>query len=227
MIGKVPTGIDGFDDMVKGGFLEKRHILLTGGPGTGKTTFAMQFLYNGAKTFKEKGLYISLEETPEKLLSNLKQSLKWDLDKHIKDGSLVIATVDKFDWSNLSDILQSYITRHGVKRVVIDPLTIMRMNTKDEFEFRRNLIGLLAFLENLDCTVLITAELPTVTREATTYSLEEFIVDGVVVLYNLPIKNERRFALEVLKMRGVNHSKSMYPFKITDKGIVVYPEEII
>jgi len=53
------------------------------------------------------------------------------------------------------------------------------------------------------------------------------MVDGVIALYNIPIKNERRRALEIVKMRGVNHSNSMYPFKITKSGIVVYREEII
>jgi len=223
---RVLTGIEGFDDMLGGGFLKRRHVLVRGGPGSGKTTFSMEFLYRGALA-GEKGLMVLLEEKPEKLLENLSNGLDWDLKGQIDKGNLVLISVDSFSWEHLSDVIQSYIIRHGVKRVVIDTLTLLKLNTKDEFDFRRNLIGLLAFLESLDCTVLLTAESSTTAREGTAYSLEEFIVDGVVALYSVPVKNERRRALEILKMRGVNHSNAMYPFKITSDGIVVYQEEII
>ena len=226
MVDRVPTGIEGLDEMLGGGFLKKRHVLVIGGPGTGKTTFAMEFLYRGAK-LGDKGLFVMLEEKPEKFMENLSQGLDWDLEGEVRRGNIELVSVDSFSWDRLSDVLQSYITRHKVKRVVIDTLTLLRLNTKDEFEFRRQLIGLIGFLEGLDCTVLFTAEAPYPTREGAVYALEEFIVDGVIALYNIPIKNERRRALEILKMRGVQHSDSMYPFKITKSGLVIYPEEII
>jgi KaiC/GvpD/RAD55 family RecA-like ATPase len=224
---RVQTGIAGFDEMIGGGFLPKHNILVAGGPGSGKTTMCMEFLYNGAEKYGEKGLFVSLEEKQDKLVENLKQGMSWDLKKHIDRGSLKIVTIDDYNWEHLADVLQAHITRHGVKRVVIDTLTLLKMNTKDEFEFRRNFIGLMSFLENLDCTTLITAESGSMTREEAAYSLEEFIVDGVLVLYNLPVKNQRRRAIEVLKMRGVKHSNQMFPFKITEDGIVVYQEEIL
>ncbi len=226
MVDRVITGIEGLDEMLGGGLLRKRHVMVIGGPGTGKTTFSMEFLYRGAEK-GEKGLMVLLEEKPEKLIENIEQGLDWELQKQIDNGNLIIVTVDGFNWDQLSDVLQSYITRHEVKRVVIDTLTLLKMNTPDEYEFRRNIIGLMSFLENLDCTVLFTAEAAYPTREGASYSLEEFIVDGVISLYNIPIKNERRRALEILKMRGVEHSNAMYPFKITHSGLVVYPEEII
>lgn len=226
MVERVPTGIAGLDEMLGGGFLKQRNVMVIGGPGTGKTTFAMEFLYRGALA-GEKGLMIMLEEKPEKLIENISMGLDWTLAEEVKKGNIIMVSVDSFDWNRLTDILQSYITRHGVKRVVIDTLTLLKLNTPDQFEFRRQIIGLIGFLDNLDCTVLFTAEASYPTREEATYSLEEFIVDGVIAMYNLPIKNERRRALEILKMRGVAHSNAMYPFKITKSGIVVYPEEII
>jgi len=226
MIERVPTDIEGLDEMLGGGFLKRRHVLLTGGPGTGKTTFAMEFLYRGALR-GERGLMVMLEEKPEKLVENLQQGLDWDLEEQLKNDNILLVSIDSFSWERLSDTLQSYITRHKVKRVVVDPLTLLKMNTKDPFEFRRQIIGMLGFLENLDCTVVFTSEAPYPTREGARYSLEEFIVDGVIALYNIPIKNERRRALEIIKMRGVDHSNAMYPFKITKSGIVIYPEEII
>ena len=226
MVDRVKTGIEGLDEMLGGGLLKGRHVMVTGGPGTGKTTFSMEFLYRGALA-GEKGLMLMLEEKPDRLVENLANGLDWDLKAQIDSGNIIMATVDSFFWDRLSDALQSYVTRHNVKRVVIDTLTLLKMNTPDQFEFRRNIIGLLNFLDGLDCTVLFTAEAPHATREGAEYSLEEFMVDGVIALYNIPIKNERRRALEIVKMRGVNHSNSMYPFKITKSGIVVYREEII
>ncbi|MCK4327099.1 MAG: hypothetical protein KAW41_01345 [Candidatus Diapherotrites archaeon] len=226
MVDRVPTGIEGLDEMLGGGFLKKRHVMVVGGPGTGKTTFGLEFLYRGA-LLGDKGLMVLLEEKPEKLIENMSQGLDWKLQEQVDNGSIVLVSVDCFNWERLSDTLQAYVTRHNVNRVVIDTLTLLKMNTEDPFEFRRNIVGLIGFLEGLDCTVLFTAEAPYATREGAEYSLEEFMVDGVISLYNIPIKNERRRALEVVKMRGVRHSNAMYPFKITKSGIVVYREEII
>jgi circadian clock protein KaiC len=166
--------------------LKYKLLIITGGPGTGKTTFAMEFLYRGA-LLGEKGLMVMLEEKPDKLVENIAQGLDWKLEEQINSGNITLVAVDSFDWNHLTDILQSYITRHQIKRVVIDTLTLLKLNTQDPFEFRRQIIGLMGFLDNLDCTVLFTAEAAYPTREEASYSLEEFIVDGVIALYNLPI----------------------------------------
>ncbi len=135
MVERVPTGIEGLDEMLGGGFLKKRNVMVIGGPGTGKTTFAMEFLYRGA-LMGEKGLHIMLEEKPEKLIENIEQGLDWKVQEQIDHGNLILVSVDSFNWERLMDTIQSYITRHQVKRVVIDTLTLLKMNTKDQFEFR-------------------------------------------------------------------------------------------
>ncbi|MDH5376682.1 MAG: hypothetical protein OEW95_12875, partial [Candidatus Bathyarchaeota archaeon] len=54
---RVPTGIDGLDTLIEGGFPRGDVILVAGGSGSGKTIFSTQFIYNGATRYGEKGVY--------------------------------------------------------------------------------------------------------------------------------------------------------------------------
>ena len=83
---RVSTGIKGLDEMLHGGLPRGRTILVVGSPGSGKTTFAMQFLVGGAK-LGETGLYVSFEEKPERMKSNL-SSFGWNLDSLEHDGKI-------------------------------------------------------------------------------------------------------------------------------------------
>ena len=75
---KAPTGIDGFDDITRGGLPRGRPTLIVGGPGAGKTLFAMEFLVNGATKFNEPGVFFSFEETENELIQNV-ASLGFDI----------------------------------------------------------------------------------------------------------------------------------------------------
>jgi len=221
---RVKTGIKGLDEMLNGGIPKRHHVLVAGGPGTGKTTFGMQYLYEGAKN-GEKGVYITLEEKPEKILENIKANMDWDVQKYIDKKDIVIALVLKYDFKSFNDMLQSFIVNQNVKRVVVDSITLMELFFEKELEFRRNIYNLLDFLSNLDCTVVLTGEKPYVGQKEMKRGLEEFVVDGVFILYNFERENRRLRGLEILKMRGTKHRQNIVPLSITNKGIVVYPEE--
>ena len=62
MVRKVPTGIPGMDELLNGGIPERNVVLLSGGPGTGKTIFGQQFLYAGVAEYGEPGVLVALEE---------------------------------------------------------------------------------------------------------------------------------------------------------------------
>jgi KaiC/GvpD/RAD55 family RecA-like ATPase len=220
------TGIKGLDEMLKGGIPDHNHVVVCGGPGTGKTLFGMEFLYNGAK-IDERGLFISLEEIPEMIINNTLAAFpEWnDLDELIDKKKITVIKPDKYDFANFSDILQAYVTQHGVKRVVIDSATILKLSFEKELEFRKKLVDFLSFVRRLDCTTILTAELSMPLRGKMRYTLEQFVADGVIVLYNLE-KGERRVrALEIIKMRGTDHSRDLVPFKFTSSGIEVYVGE--
>ena len=224
---RITLGITGLDEMLGGGVPKNHNVLVAGGPGTGKTTFGIQYLYQGIKNHNEKGLFITLEEKSESIIKNMEESFDWKLKEEINNGNLLIQSVDRYNFQNLLDVCQSSVVNHGVKRVVLDTVTMLRLFFKDDFEFRKGLFNLLDFLGSMDATVVLTSERNYSQREEASFGLEEFISDGVILLYNLPRKNERITALEILKMRGVKHSKSIYPFQISKSGISVVPEEIL
>src|SRR3989338_4189064 len=124
---RVKSGIPGLDDLIEGGFPESSAVLISGGPGCGKSIFCMQYLYNGAKLYGERGAYITLEEGPHNMWWNM-QRFKWDLLPLEKDNKLKIY---KFEPSmDLKENAQSQITRIvdkarmlGAKRMVIDSIT--------------------------------------------------------------------------------------------------------
>ena len=223
---RVKTGIKGLDEMLNGGIPNHHHVVLCGGPGTGKTMLGFEFLYKGAK-MGHKGVFISLEEDPKVMVENVKATFpKWkDIDELIKKGMIFVIKPDRYDFSNFSDILQSYITHHNVKRAVIDSATILKLSFENELMFRKRLVDFLSFIRNLDCTVIMTAELSMPIRGKIKYTIEQFVADGVIILYNLERGEKRVRALEIIKMRGTDHSRDLVPMKFTPSGIEVYMGE--
>jgi KaiC/GvpD/RAD55 family RecA-like ATPase len=148
---RCPTGIPGFDELIEGGFPRKRSILLSGTCGSGKTTFAIQFLYNGIVKYNEPGILISLEQDPQELKADMK-NFGFDLDKCEKDGKLAIIDAslaragmsvdsvftqgsfkdtsqgsvsllaDEFNMENILEMATSKAKKMGAKRVVLDSL---------------------------------------------------------------------------------------------------------
>ncbi len=87
-IEKSPTGIEGVDEITGGGLPRGRTSLLLGGPGSGKTVFALQALVNGAREFGEPGIFVAFEENSEEILQNA-ASFGWDLPALVESGQLI------------------------------------------------------------------------------------------------------------------------------------------
>ena len=142
----------------------------------------------------------------------------------IQKGDITITKIENYDFENFLDVLQSSVDHVGVKRAVIDSSTILKLYFPTPMQFRKNLFNFLSFLTKMNCTVLLTADIATATKGKMKFTLEQFIADGVIVLY-YPEKEGRTRALEVLKMRGTNHSRSLVPLEMKKDGIVVFPHE--
>ena len=130
---KIKTGIKGFDKLVKGGFNKGHVVLITGSPGTGKSIFGMQYLYNGATKFKQKGLYISFEEKEDSIINQAIQ-FGWDFKKLIKSRKIEIITISPNEINDnvMKDILR--MAKQGkYERIVIDSLTTLSINTPTTF----------------------------------------------------------------------------------------------
>jgi KaiC/GvpD/RAD55 family RecA-like ATPase len=223
---RVTTGISGLDDMLNGGIPAGRHVALYGGPGAGKTSFCYEFLYRGAKA-GEPGLYISLEETTEDIVENMKSTFPMftDAPQLVAEKKLEIVKPDKLDLEEVANILEDRITSSGIKRAVIDSATMIRMSFGTEIEYRQTLFEFLSLLRNLDVTSITTVEASSARREEMKFDIEHFVMDGIINLYNLDREDRRVRALEIFKMRGTDHSRDLVPFKVTPQGFKVYVGE--
>lgn len=224
---KIKTGISGLDEMLMGGIPKNKHVALYGGPGCGKSSFGFEFLYRGAH-FGENGLYVTLEETEEDLQENMKSvfsNLSSDIDSLIKSKNLQITKPDKLDLENTAELIENQISENNVKRVVIDSATMIRLSFENELEYRQTLFEFFSLLRNLDCSVMMTLEASHPRKEQLTFDIEHFVMDGIIAIYNLEQGDRRVRALEILKMRGTDHSRELVPFKVTPNGIKVYVGE--
>jgi len=222
----VMTGISGVDEMLNGGIPAKRHVAVYGGPGAGKTSFCFEFLYRGVG-LGENGVYITLEETEEDIVENMKNTFPMitDVPDMIKKKKLEVVKPDKLELEEVANIIEDRITENDVKRAVIDSSTMIRLSFKNEIEYRQTLFEFLSLLRGLDCTTLTTVEATTPSREELRYDIEHFVMDGIINLYNIGREDRRIRALEVMKMRGTAHSRDLVPFKVTPSGIKVYVGE--
>lgn len=226
-IERVPTGIPGLDEMIQGGLERNSNTLVVGTCGTGKTTFCMQYIYNGVMQFQEPGVYVSFEERPEKLKRHMLQ-YGWDLQALEDQNWIRILRIAPKDVMHIikeeyGEILNA-INDINAKRVVIDSISSIEIMINNEFDRKENALKLCEWLTEHNCTSLIVAENEQGTAQYTRHGVMEFVVDGVIVLYNIRKENVRVSALEILKMRGTKHYKALVPFNI-DKGIVVFPQE--
>jgi len=234
---KIATGIVGLDKMLIGGIVQGRNVLLSGPCGSGKSTLAMQFLYNGAIQYGEPGLYITLEETKEKFYEDMAK-FGMDLQLAEKTGKFVfiggpIANIrsymDKVDAQvkNIVEEIQEVIKEKGIKRVVIDSINLLTMLSDTEDDRRKALAMISNALSALGCTSMLLSETKEGTMDLSRYGIEEFVVDGVIVLYLVRQGSKFVSGITVRKMRGTNHDKEIRYYQITDKGVVVYPQETV
>jgi KaiC domain protein len=239
MIKRVVTSIPGLDEILNGGIPERNVVLLSGGPGTGKTILSQQFLWNGLQ-MGEAGVYVALEEHPVQIRQNMAQ-FGWNV-KPFEDKGL-FALVDAFtagigkakeyekyvvtdlgDIGELIDVLSQAIKEMNAKRVVVDSVTSLYI---DKPSLARGIIlKLKRVLAGLGCTTFFVSQISVGERGFGGPGVEHG-VDGIIRLDLDEVNGELKRSLIVWKMRGTSHSMKRHPFEITDKGIVVKSKEVL
>jgi circadian clock protein KaiC len=229
---KIRTSIEGFDDISHGGLPRGRTTLVSGTSGTGKTLFAMQFLYNGIVQFDEHAVFVTFEESPTDIIQNA-LSFGWNLQTLIDEGKLFIldASPDPegqdiagdFDLSALIERIQYAIRKYKAKRVAIDSVTAIFQQYDAAGVVRREIFRLTARLKLIGVTTVMTTERIEEYGPVARFGVEEFVSDNVVIVRNVLDGERRRRTLEILKLRGTSHMKGEYPFTITAEGINIFP----
>ncbi|QDA30517.1 KaiC domain-containing protein [Thermococcus indicus] len=239
MVGRVRTGIPGMDEVLHGGIPERNVVLLSGGPGTGKTIFSQQFLWSGIQN-GEPGIYVALEEHPLQVRGNM-AGFGWDVRKYEDEG--LFAMVDAFtagvgksreyeryivhdltDIREFIDVLRTAIKDIGARRVVIDSVTTLYINKPAMA--RSIVMQLKRVLAGLGVTSILVSQISVGERGFGGPGVEHG-VDGIIRLDLDEIDGELKRSLIVWKMRGTSHSMRRHPFEITDRGIVVYPDKVL
>lgn len=215
---RVKTGIQGFDDMLGGGFLPQTANLVEGAPGTGKTTLGMQFIHNGIVKYNEPGLIITFEEFPQQYYHDA-ASFGWDFAKLEKEGKLkVIMTspeVSKADLENVGGIIETQVAQMGVRRILVDSITHFDRLTQNPTELRRIEYGFINALKREGVTSLLTKESSALLGEAPEGDSEiAFVVDSYSILRYVEIDSAISKAILVLKMRGSDHAKDIRQYEI-------------
>jgi circadian clock protein KaiC len=227
---KSPTGISGLDEVTGGGLPKGRPTLVAGGPGCGKTLFAMEYLVNGAMEYDEPGVFVAFEETAEELAQNV-TSLGFDLNELIKQKKMVIEYVKvdrseieeagEYDLEGLFIRLGYAIDSIGAKRVALDTVEFLFAALPNHAILRAELQRLFRWLKDKGMSAVITAERGTGT--ITRFGLEEYVADCVIKLDHRVSEQVSTRRLHIVKYRGSLHGTNEYPFIIGKDGISVLP----
>jgi KaiC/GvpD/RAD55 family RecA-like ATPase len=235
----VPTGIHGVDTILADKGIPKGHtILVSGGPGSGKTTFAIQFLYIGATQHNESGVYVTLDEEPSEIKKNMSK-YGWDLNRLEEEKKLIFINVSpvrvapsetgliqigmkEFRLIKLLEAIKKGVKEVNAERVVVDPITIFTLQYPNDIERIYAMRDLLRDLRQTGSTNLMISELRGTGWERE-HQFEEYLTQGVILLRTFPKDGRLVRVFQVEKMRGLAIDNQPRPYEISDKGIEVYP----
>lgn len=226
-IKRISTGISALDKITQGGFEKDSTNLIVGETGSGKTIAAMQFIIEGLRK-NETCLYVTFEEDKTEFYNNMRE-LGWDLEKQEKNGKFFFLEYTPEKVKTMLEegggTVETLILSKKVTRIVFDSITSFILLFESEVEKREAALSLFNMLRKWDCTAVLTYE-GAPDREKNTSRVLEFESDSIILLYFLRDKKQRNRYLEVLKMRGTQHSNKIYPFIIKKNGIVLSTKPI-
>ncbi|MGA2777150.1 MAG: circadian clock protein KaiC [Steroidobacteraceae bacterium] len=233
-ITKAATGISGFDEITGGGLPRGRTALLLGGPGSGKTIFALQFLVNGAEHYREPGIFVSFEESADRILANA-EGLGWNLAKlrrkklYFMDAQPMPDLIQSgdFDLNGMCAALDAKVTEIGARRIAFDAIDVVLDRLPDAAAKRREVYRLHEWLLRRELTGVITSKSDGTELGTSSLTGQErvgfmqFMVDCAVVLNQSVVQGVSQRNLRVMKYRGSGFDENESPFVIGRHGLEV------
>ncbi|MBD3314881.1 MAG: circadian clock protein KaiC [Chitinivibrionales bacterium] len=230
-IPKVPSHIEGFDQVLNGGLPQGRVTMVYGPAGTGKTVLGMQFIYQSAIN-GESGLIISFEESRTALVENA-LSLGWDLESLERDKKVSVLDprvefqaiiAGDFTITGLLAMLDAKLEHTGAHRVLIDGIDVLMQITPDPMARKQELLRVHDWLLERNMTAIINTKVQSGSKETPQFPFLEYAADCVIRLIEdeeAPVPTRR---LQVVKYRGSGFGRGAYPFTIVPHfGITVNP----
>ncbi|MDK2795384.1 MAG: hypothetical protein PWQ22_578 [Archaeoglobaceae archaeon] len=221
---KLSTGIEGLDAILGGGIPKGYVVAVIGSYGTGKTTLGLHFIYEGLKN-GESCIVLSFDEDEESIMRNAK-SVGMDLGKfnNVQVIRLEAMGVKKI-FERIESELPELIKNLNASRMLIDSISVLETLFSDQERYQI-LSSFKRILKSAGVTAIITSEADKYLPTASKYGILEYICDGMICLKMIRKSelDEPTLGLEVVKMRGVKHSRKPKPYMITERGIVVYEE---
>ncbi|MEP6572293.1 MAG: circadian clock protein KaiC [Gemmatimonadota bacterium] len=225
MITKTLTGIRGFDEITGGGLPRNRSTLLVGGPGCGKTVFALQTLVNGAQRKKEAGIFVAFEESAAHIVENA-GTFGWDLPALVRkklffmDARLSpdVVKAGEFDLIGMLQLLEAKAEEIHATRIVFDGIDVLLSLLDDATAERREIYRIRDWLTRTGLTGIITQKSGGAEVDHR-YGFLQFMVDCVVILRHQVVNGSAFRNLRVMKYRGSGFSGDEFPISVTREGM--------
>jgi KaiC/GvpD/RAD55 family RecA-like ATPase len=222
---RVSSGVPGFDELVEGGLLSDRLYVVSGPPGSGKTTFCSQFVTQGAREGTD-SFYVTMHETKEELLQDM-SGYSFGFDRAVESDSVQFLnlvtesgkrTIRQFGREGgLTNRLLAFIESNDVERVVIDSTLLLQHFFSEASE---EITGFLSALKQTDSTIFLISEM----TDPTSYSDEHYLAHGVVFFHNFLESGSMTRGIQIIKMRGTSIDCDIRQISFSDDGLCVHPD---
>lgn len=213
----VPTGVPGLDAMLGlGGYYRGSSILISGLAGTGKSTFGASFV-DAACSRGERCLYFAFEESPDQVVRNMK-SVGIDLGRHLEAKLLRFeaARPSLYGFEMHLARMNRDIEQFAPTTLVVDPISAFRGPST---EIHATLVRLADICKTKGITALFTSLSAVGEQMDESERSVSSLMDTWISLKDLEANGERNRVLYLLKARGMNHSKQLREYRLTDRGI--------
>jgi len=217
---RVPSGVPGLDELIEGGFVPNSVVMVAGEAGTGKTIFCTQYIWN-ALCMGDNGVYVTLQQTADEIRNDVALFGR-DFRRAEEMNQCRIVFIEPQDIKKIIETILRNVKEIKAKRVAIDSISMICEYADKRRDVRYNLGYLFRQLKKMGVTTLTSSEVEEGSTLLSRYGIEEFLVDGVIILRcGVDVVGGKPRSLYIKKIRRTKHDLNTHPFEITERGVKV------